>query len=217
MGKDEFQALIKEKFRQGKRRNEIKEDLMFQGYPEEDIDEAIKQIQHDVIKHLPGIASIYNVIESFEKKANLSTARMTVLLMILCVAFLFFVASGLYFIFDPLGTRSTARDAERQSDAAKLQTALGYYYQQYQHYPDGLSKLAPEFLSNLPRDPQSGAGYSYKPLDGNTNYELCTAYESQPPQCVNASESSSAIPAVPTTTPDVPFVPQSASSSGGVH
>lgn len=217
MNKDEFKALIKEKFRQGKRRDEIKEELMYQGYPEEDIDDAIRQIQHDAIKQLPGISSVYRVIENFETKSNLSSTRSTVLLMILCVAILFFLASGLYFVFDPLGTRSNARDAERASDSAKLQTALGYYYQQYQKYPDNLNKLVPEFLSNLPRDPQSGGGYSYKPLDGGTNYELCTSYELQSTQCVHASDESSEIPVVPTATPVVPFVPQSASSSGGIH
>jgi hypothetical protein len=220
MGTDELQALIKESFKQGKRRNEIKDDLIYQGYPEEEIDEAIRQIQHDAIKQLPGISSIYSVIENFEKKSNLSTARMTVLTMIFCVAVLFFLAAGLYFVFDPLGTRSGARDAERQADTAKLQTALGYYYQQYQKYPDSLSKLTPEFLSNLPHDPQTGAGYSYKLLDGNTNYELCTSYEMQSTQCVNALDSTSAIPVVATTTPEVPFVPQSATSSaksGGIQ
>ncbi|HSX09606.1 MAG TPA: hypothetical protein VLF93_05610 [Candidatus Saccharimonadales bacterium] len=210
---DELKDVIREKFRVGKRRTEIKEELLYEGYPEEDIEIAISQIQRDVIKQLPGISSFYRLLEYFETKSTLSTAKMTVLLMGTCVAVLILLAASLYLVFDPLGTHSTARDAERQSDTAKLQTALGYYYQQHQEYPNSLGQLVPVFLSALPRDPQTGAGYSYKPLNNNSNYQLCTQYELQSQQCVNALQDTLEIPVVATDTPVPPFVPESVSGS----
>jgi len=210
---EELITTIKESFLRGQRRNEIKEDLIEKGYNEEEIDEAIKQIQHDAIKQLPGISSFYYFIESFERRINFTTTKVTLLVMCLCIGFLIFLAATVYFVFDPFGTRSQARDSERASDMAKMQTALGYYYQQNSKYPENITELVPTFLSTLPLDPQSGASYSYKPLDNDMNYQLCANYELRQKQCVNALSASSQIPIVPTATPTIPFVPQSASSS----
>ncbi len=210
---EELTATIRQKFLHGQRRDEIKYDLIQEGYEEEDIDQAVAQIQHDAIKQLPGISSLYYLIESFEKKTSLTTPKMTVLGMFLCIGFLFLFAAVLYFVFDPFGMRTQARDAERASDVAKMQTALGYYYQQNSTYPKTLNQLVPTFLSVLPRDPESEAVYSYKPLDNNTDYQLCASYELQQQQCVNALSTASQIPNVPTATPTIPFIPQSASGS----
>jgi hypothetical protein len=220
MIKDELIPIIRTKFQEGKRRDDIKEDLITQGYDEEDIDAAIAEIQHDAIKQLPGISSIYRVVENFEKKSNMTTARMTALVMAVCIGILVLLAVALYFIFDPLGTQSNARDAERKSDMAKIQTALGFYYQQNHKYPSDLNSLVPTFLSSLPLDPQSGGGYSYKLLDSSNNYQLCISYELQSQECVNASAATSSIPSIPTATPVPDFVPQSnsdASSAGSVQ
>lgn len=213
MTKDELSVYIRLKFQEGKRRNAIKEELLQLGYYEEDIDAIMTQIQHDAIKQLPGISSLYGLIEAFEAKSNLTTTKMTMLIMALCLGILVVLAVGLYFIFDPLGTRSGARDAERASDTAKIQTALGYYYQSHAQYPESITALVPTFLSNMPRDPQSGAEYFYKSLDNDTNYELCASYELEPKQCVTASSGSSQIPIVPTATPTPQYIPQSASDS----
>lgn len=218
MVNDELDIIIREKFKQGKRRSEVKEDLLESGYYEDEIDEAITQIQHDAIKQLPVISSFYQFLDHFEKKSNLTTTRMTIVVMAACVVILSMLAVSLYFIFDPLGTRSNARDAARTSDMAKIQTAIGYYYQQYHRYPNSLNELVPAYLSIMPLDPQSNSEYSYKLLDNDTNYELCASFELQSQQCVNAPSASSAIPIVATPTPMQSFVPQSAaspSSAGG--
>lgn len=213
MANDELESIIREKFKNGERRSEIKEDLLEAGYYEDEIEDTITQIQHDAIKQLPILSSFYQLLEHFEKKSNLTTTRMTVVVMAICVGVLLLLAVSLYFIFDPLGTRSTARDAARASDLAKIQTSLGYYYQQYHKYPSSLNELTPTFLTVMPHDPQSGAPYSYKALDGNTNYQLCTLFELQSQQCVNALPASSSIPVVSTPTPIQTFVPQKASSA----
>ncbi|HWY79052.1 MAG TPA: hypothetical protein VNW29_01715 [Candidatus Sulfotelmatobacter sp.] len=210
---DELIIDIREKFREGKRRNEIKEELMQRGISEEDVDAAIAKIQHDVVKQLPGIAWIYKRIGHLESKANLTSLKMTILLMISCVAVLFILAGILYFAFDPLGTRIGARDVQRQNDAIVIQNALNAYYQKNQQYPSALDNLMPSFVSSLPHDPQSSAGYSYKMLDKGKNYELCISFEIQQAQCINPTPVSSDIPVVPTETPIPEFTPASGSGS----
>jgi hypothetical protein len=206
-------SAIRERFRQGQRRNEIKEDLIEQGYEEQDIDDTIAKIQHDVIKELPGISCIYRHVEHFESKPNAGSPKTTFLLMIVCITFLLILAAGLYISLDPLGTHASGRDVKRQSDATIIENGLTQYFQKYQQYPDTLDEMAPDTLSNIPRDPQSGAEYSYQPLDANTNFKLCINFEEQQQQCVNATPAISGIPVVPTDTPEPTFSPQSANVS----
>jgi len=213
MVSEELISYIKDRFKHGKRRSEIKEELLTAGVDEEDIDTAITKIQHDVIKQLPGISWIYKQIEHLESKHNLATPRMTALLMGCCIVFLLVFAGGLYLIFDPLGAGSAARDVKRQADETVIQNALTAYYQKAQQYPQNLDLLVPTYLTSLPDDPQSGAEYSYQPLANNTDYKLCITFEQQQIQCVSAAPAENAIPLVPTETPVPSFVPRPASSS----
>lgn len=217
MVSEELIPIIQEKFSKGQRRADIKEDLLYAGYLEKDIDDTIAHIQHTVLKQLPVIASIYKIIDDFESKTNLATPKMTALLMIVCVICLVVLAGGMYFIFDPLGTRSAARDTQRSTDEAVLQKAITAYYQKNYRYPDSLNNLVPEFLQSLPHDPGSGAEYSYKPVDVNNNYQLCITYEDQLPQCVSAMPISNDIPLIPTATPVPQFEPQTASGAGKIQ
>jgi hypothetical protein len=204
---------IRERFRKGQRRNEIKEDLIEQGYDEDDIDETIAKIQRDALKQLPGISWIYQQIEHFESKPNAASPQMTVLLMVICVVLLIILASALYFILDPLGENSGGRDTKRQSDAIIIQNGLSQYFQKNNRYPDTLDEMVPGSLSDVPHDPQSGHEYTYQPLDNNQNFNLCIAYEQQRQVCFNATSDVSPIPVVPTDTPIPSFVPQSDSVS----
>src|SRR5258708_92554 len=123
---------IKDRFRRGQRRNEIKEDLIEQGYEEDDIDATIAKIQHDAIKQLPGISWIYGHVEHFESKPNAASLRTTAFLMIVCFIVLLLLAGALYLFFDPLGTRSVGRDVKRQSDATIIENGLTQYFQKNQ-------------------------------------------------------------------------------------
>lgn len=203
---------IQEKFQHGIRRREIKETLMKEGYTETEIDAAIRQLQHNAMRKVPGIAKVYHLIDHFESKPTLTTPHMTLIISGLCLGILLILAVGLYFIFDPLGTRANARDAQRIADAHSIQKAITMYYQKNYLYPLTLNALSPAFLSPIPHDPQSGIEYFYKTLDNNTNYQLCVSLELQPMQCWNAAPVSSDIPLVPTDTPVPTFVPQPASS-----
>ncbi len=135
--------------------------------------------------------------------------------MVGCIVFLLLLAGAFYFILDPLGTRSGARDTKRQSDAIIIQNGLSQYFQKNGHYPDNLDEMVPGSLSDIPHDRQSGKEYTYQPLDGNQNFSLCIDYEQQQQQqqCLNATQNTSTIPVVPTDTPIPSFVPESASTS----
>jgi len=214
---DDLITRVTDGFKHGKRRGEIKEDLLEQGYSEEDIDHAIAKIQHEAIKQLPGISWIYRLIDTFESKANLTTPQMTIVLMIACIALLLALAGGLYYVFDPLGTQATARDSQRQDDVIKLQNALSVYYQKNHMYPSSLSTLIPDYLSSIPLDPRSGNAYSYRTINRANSYVICITYELQPGQCMNAPQEKQVIPLVPTDTPIPSFVPQSASGTPNYH
>jgi hypothetical protein len=210
---DELVSIVKEKFKDGKRRREIKEELYKQGIPEEEIDKAITKLQNDSIKQLPGISHLYQFIERLESKSNLTTPHMTFFLMIACILILVILAGSLYFIYDPLGTQSLVRDTRRQEDVKTIQTALSAYYQKHTVYPATLEELIPDFLPSVPHDPKTGDDYSYQTTDNASNYELCVSFELQQIQCLYARQEKSIIPVVPTATPVPTFVPHSASGS----
>lgn len=210
---DELISDIRNRFLKGQRRYEIREDLIEEGYDEDDIDDAISHIQYDAIKQLPVLSWIFKHIEHYESKPGTSTPKTTVFIMFGCFAFLFLFAGGLYFLFDPLGTSSKARDVTRQADQTDIQNALTEYYQKNQLYPQTLNTLAPGFIPSIPKDPQTGASYYYQLINNNTNYELCVTFEVQARSCVSGATASEAIPAVPTPTIEPSFVPQSANDT----
>jgi hypothetical protein len=216
MVNEELITDIQERFRQGQRRQEIKEDLIEQGYDEDDIDDTISKIQHDVFKQLPGVSWIYQKVEHFESHPKAASPRTTVLLMLSCIAFLLLMAGALYVFIDPLGTHATGHDVKRQSDATIIENGLTQYFQKNNRYPNTLDEMVPGTLTDIPRDPQTGAEYAYQSLDNNNNYKLCIAYENQQAQCITASPSSD-IPVVPTDTPVPAFVPQTASVSASPY
>ena len=209
---DELIEDIRERFRKGQHRREIKEDLMEQGYEEDDIEDTIEQIQHDVFRQLPGISWIYERIDHFESKPSAASPLTTLFLMVGCIVFLIILAGALYFIVDPLGSRADGRDVKRQSDETIIQNGLGQYFQKNNKYPDKLDDLVPGSLSDIPRDPQTSQEYSYQQTDNNQNYKLCIVFEQSQQQCVTAPDIS-AIPVVPTDTPIPVFTPQTASIS----
>jgi len=216
MVSEELTTIVRNRFKEGKRRQEIKDELWQQGYAEEDIDAAITKIQHDAIKQLPGIAWVYQFIENFETKTEFANPHITVIVLACCTGVLIILAAVLYIVFDPLNTQATERDTQRQADVILLQNALNAYYQENQQYPSSLTKLVPDFLQSLPKDPGTGADFSYHTADGTANYTLCVSYELQHQQCLS-EEQSSAIPLVPTDTPAPTFAPQAVNKTGGIQ
>jgi competence protein ComGC len=210
MVSDELTTIVRNKFKEGKRRQEIRDELWQQGYSEEEISVAIAKIQHDAFKQLPGIARIYQLIEDLENKKNFTTPHMTIIVLVCSIGVLIIMAVGLYIVFDPLDTQAGARDTKRDADITQLQNALNAYYGDHQQYPSSLSGLIPDFLVSLPKDPETSADYSYHTANGSASYVLCVSYELKQQQCLSAKPASAVIPIVPTDTPIPTFAPKSA-------
>jgi hypothetical protein len=217
MVSDELITIVQNKFKEGKRRKEIKDELWQGGYSEEDIDSAITKIQHDAIKKLPGMAWAYKLIDDFESRANFVAPHMVAIIMVCCIGLLLLMAASLYIIFDPLGTQATSRDTNRQTDVTELQNALNAYYEENHQYPTALSQLVPDFLSTIPNDPRTGTNYPYHAIDNRGNYMLCVSYELQQQQCFSVKPASTEIPVIPTPTLVPSFVPHAARGVGSAQ
>lgn len=196
MVNEELVAIIRERFQQNQRRNEIKDALIEEGYEETEIDAAIAHIQHDAIKQLPGISHMYQFIEDMEQKTDHASPKVVGLVLAGCFAVLLLIFGGLYYWLDPLGINTTERDKQRETDVVKLRTAIDAFYIAEKAYPANLQDLVPEYLQALPLDPKTGAQYSYKAMNGNRVYELCVTFEINPPQCLSSSQNTSTEPMV---------------------
>ncbi len=76
--------------------------------------------------------------------------------------------------------RQKGRDARRVADIKQLQLALELYYDQYNAFPTAISTstlVANNFISTIPKDPQSGSAYSYAGLQGSaSSAATCASY-----------------------------------------
>jgi hypothetical protein len=192
---EELITSIKNKFRDGERREDIKYALLQEGWEGVDIEAAISQIQRDALKQLPILSTFYAFIERMEAKTAHSSPKMTFAVLGGSFMVVLVIFWGLYLLFDPLGTKIGERDIQRETDVVKIRNGLNKYYTARFTYPQALNDLVPDFLQSIPRDPKTGAVYPYK-LQGESNYSLCINFESKTPQCVAAEPSSSSIPVV---------------------
>ena len=69
--------------------------------------------------------------------------------------------------------RGKARDARRISDLHQIALALENYYDANQNYAATLAALSPTYLVTQPKDPSTGAIYSYAALGSGTT---CSSY-----------------------------------------
>jgi len=71
--------------------------------------------------------------------------------------------------------RRSARDGKRIGDVKQLQLALELYYDSQSSYPTSLAGLAPIYMPTVPKDPSTGAFYSYAALGTGTG-GACPSY-----------------------------------------
>lgn len=77
-----------------------------------------------------------------------------------------------------------ARDAKRKQDLKAIQSGLEQYYTTCVYvYPTGLPTgiplacgASPAVITSVPKDPKTGAGYTYTPASGG--FSICTTLES---------------------------------------
>lgn len=186
MVNDQLEAIIREEFRNGKRRDEIRSELMEQGWELGEVDETISHIQRDALKQMPGVSVVVKKMEELEKKTANASPRMVGLVLILCVVAVSIISVILYVSLDPLGSKSAARDQERETDFIKLHNSISSYHAETGRYPSRLNDLMPKYLQALPLDPKTGAAYTYTPLENGYNYKLCVSFETKTGQCISA-------------------------------
>lgn len=75
--------------------------------------------------------------------------------------------------------RDKARDAQRMSDVAQLRTALFLYYDDEGEFPSNLDLLEPEYIFDVPIDPETLESYEYTVLLGGSDFELCATFENK--------------------------------------
>lgn len=81
-------------------------------------------------------------------------------------------------------SKKASRDLQRQSDLRTIQSALQQYYSDQIYYPLMLGTSikfgSVTYLSSLPTDPSTGAGYDYVPspsgCDNSAPASDCTSY-----------------------------------------
>jgi prepilin-type N-terminal cleavage/methylation domain-containing protein len=73
-----------------------------------------------------------------------------------------------------------SRDTRRKTDLEQIRQALETYRSETGAYPGATSSLTPDYITTLPRDPQTDGIYHYVPGGSNITYELCTTLEIVP-------------------------------------
>lgn len=181
---------IKEKYQEGANRQRIIDELGELGWQETDVDAAIRQIQHEALQKLPIIFHVNQFIAQLDAKT--SKLSLPVVLgicggMALAVVI---IALFLYNTLDPLGSKTAARDNQRESAMNTLHNAIDAFYKKNARYPAVLSDLVPVFLPALPTDPRTGQPYEYTVRDNDENYQLCVQFETLSVQCVSSATDS---------------------------
>jgi len=70
------------------------------------------------------------------------------------------------------------RDQKRLSDIQTLTNALELYFAKYNQYPENLSALVGEYLSEIPQNPQPGGkDYVYAAIEDYSNYQILFSLE----------------------------------------
>lgn len=82
------------------------------------------------------------------------------------------IAAGLLLVaVKPTGQVGRAKDAIRKSDIVNIRQAIEIYYAENGVCPDTLSDLSSQ-LPHIPRDPETGKEYTYRPAAGGKDYIL---------------------------------------------
>lgn len=205
---EELEALIREKYQKGERRDAIKASLIELGYAEADIDATIAHIQKDAIKQMPGISHAYKWIENLESKTDHANPKVVAGVLLASCTLVLIISVGLYMWLDPLGTKAVDRDKQRETDIIKIRSAIDSHFATTGTYPATLEALMPKYLQSIPLDPKSGAQYKYAVHPETSSFELCVSFEITSEECITSSPGENAIPQI-TEEPEEPFEPES--------
>jgi hypothetical protein len=100
----------------------------------------------------------------------------TVLGAVVAVAVGAAIAAGLVMMGPPTEARNRRLDARRVADLAQIARNVDVFWSRRGNLPASLDDVAAELgLARTPADPETGAPYQYRTVDGN-RYELCTNF-----------------------------------------
>jgi Tfp pilus assembly protein PilE len=99
-----------------------------------------------------------------KSKFGITITELLIVVTILAILMIVFLAA-----FKPWTQQAKARDARRKSDLQKLKNPLEDYYNDNNCYPEALPTLVPDYLGEVPKDPDTDEDYSYA-SDPNCNW-----------------------------------------------
>jgi len=70
-------------------------------------------------------------------------------------------------------------DIQRKQDIEQLNSAISLYYSKNQIYPQSLSKLVPQYIASIPKDPETQTEYSYRVSIDFKNFEVWAVLDTQ--------------------------------------
>lgn len=74
---------------------------------------------------------------------------------------------------------SLSRDIARSADINAIQNALLQYRIEKGLYPDTLEMLFPDYIGEIPTDPQTHVPYKYSMEMKGENYKICVIFETK--------------------------------------
>ena len=132
-----------------------------------------------------GVLFFCTVYFLYMQKKNFLARGFTLVELLTVIAIIGILASII--LVNLQGAKQKGRDAKRTADIKNIQLALAEYYNDTLKYPTNLSTLSPTYLSVVPTDPLTNAGYFYVGYSGNgttncfstgaVNYHLGAALE----------------------------------------
>ena len=133
---------------------------------------------------------IFQNVKSVRGEFTFSPTRRAkiIILLISLLGFLVFPLLGIGAIsaINPVSQLQQARDEQRKSDEQHIQSALALYYRDTNTYPESLSSLVPNYLANVPADPQTQKSYRYSAQPEGQDYQLCLNFEKKSQTCVSS-------------------------------
>lgn len=201
----ELIEIITTKIQRGQTRAKIKEELIIEGYADDDIEDAIGQIHRVALQQIPVVAFFMNTYENIEKKSKTLSPTAIVGILGICGGILLLIAFFLYTYFDPLSIQSGKRDEQRVAFATQLGTSLRDYFIKQHRYPSQLSELVPTYLPALHDDSAVMKSIRYVALEDSNTYELCVSFETQAVECIGPIDTTNlSVPVVsPTLRPTI--------------
>lgn len=185
---EELIQIIIQKYKKGETKEKIVEDLMFQGWDEKDIEQAIKEIQRRAIRQLPILSNFFQYTDKLDQKTSGVPLPFIIGVLSFMVFLLVLIVIVLNALFDPLGQQSSQRDTQREKASTEIQSALSNYFKVKDAYPKTLKELVPDYLQSVPIDPKTKKDYGYGITEDGLQYQLCIDYEQQTVDCIVSPE-----------------------------